>query len=309
VGASPFTDAPADAETEGIAIRTPRPRRAAPAQGGGWFVPLVFIPLVLYAILATIALGLLLLRQPSAAPNLFEKMPDFGDTPGVRRSKTRVTIKVPVRTVTAALPKNLRTPLGQSIVVGDLEVTPESVERKKVKVFVAGSGRPEPCLYDSLVLHLRFRNLSHDSAFTPLDNCFDRAWKEGQGPPPFTLLEAGNDRFFGGPAKWVPLGPGGTSKERREWVQGRKDYDPEGLAPGKDMQSFVCTDGGDWRVPLLLFGIDEDGKRVQEPYHGPLLWRVHVRRGLIDYQGKEVSATAVIGVEFTDADYLLKKFG
>jgi hypothetical protein len=306
----PFTDGPQAADTEEVALRTPGGRHAPAPQGGGWFIPLVFLPLLLYAILATIALALLLLRQqPRSGPNLFEQMPDFGDTPGVKKAKSRVTINVPVRTVTAPLPAMLLTKLGRAIRVGDLEVTPERVERKKVKVFVEGSSKPEPCLYDSLVLHLKLRNVSQDGAFTPLDNCFDRYWREGEGPPPFTLLEAGKDRFFGGPAKWFPRGPGGRSKERRQWLQGRKDYDEEGLQPGAQMQSFVCTDGQDERVGLVLFGVDEDGKAVRPPYQGPLLWRVHVRRGLIDYQGRPVSATAVVGVEFSDEDYLRKNAG
>ena len=32
-----------------------------------------------------------------------------------------------------------------------------------------------------------------------------------------------------------------------------------------------------------------------------LLWRVQVRRGFVPVHGKDVSATAVIGVEFTSA--------
>jgi hypothetical protein len=44
------------------------------------------------------------------------------------------------------------------------------------------------------------------------------------------------------------------------------------------------------------------GQKVRQPYKGPLLWRVRVRRGLIDWKGRLVSATAVIGVEFTDRD-------
>jgi hypothetical protein len=34
----------------------------------------------------------------------------------------------------------------------------------------------------------------------------------------------------------------------------------------------------------------------------PLVWRVQVRRGLVNVRGSQVSATAVIGVEFSAKD-------
>ena len=37
-----------------------------------------------------------------------------------------------------------------------------------------------------------------------------------------------------------------------------------------------------------------------------MTFRVRVRRGLVDVGGKEVSATAVIGVDFTDRDVVHK---
>jgi hypothetical protein len=33
-----------------------------------------------------------------------------------------------------------------------------------------------------------------------------------------------------------------------------------------------------------------------------LLWRVQVRRGLIEFKGKDVPVTAIIGVEFKSSD-------
>jgi hypothetical protein len=304
---SPPADAPAP---ETVAMPdSVRGLRKAPA-GGGWFIPLVFIPVVIYAVIVTVALVYVLTtwRTPPA-PKWFEEMPDFGDNPGVRKPKSTTLKGVSLRDVTAPLPVNLHVPLGGGITIGELRVLPLRVERKKVAVFVKSTNRPaEPCAHDSLVLHLELRNVSSDHVFTPLDNYFDRWWKEGQGPPPFTLLEAGDVRYFGGPAKWVPLGAG-LAKGDRQWVQGRKDSDPVGLKPGQTMRTFICTDGDDAAAARHLFGVDATGKRVGTPYHGPLLWRVHVRRGLINYLGRQVSATAVIGVEFTDQDYLRKGVG
>ena len=50
-----------------------------------WFIPLVFMPLLLYAVLATVAIAILYLKMASAKPTMFDQMPDTqGDTPGTR---------------------------------------------------------------------------------------------------------------------------------------------------------------------------------------------------------------------------------
>jgi hypothetical protein len=156
------------------------------------------------------------------------------------------------------------------------------------------------------VLHLGLRNLSDEYAFTPLDNFFDRRWREGQkgqgAVPPLTALEVGPTFFFGGPAAWAPRHRDSRDAGRREWVEGRKDYDPEGLRPGASLKTLVCTDGDDPEVQQVLFGVNPEGERVGTPYRGALLWRVHLRRGPVARGGKVVSATAVVGVEFTAAD-------
>jgi hypothetical protein len=58
------------------------------------------------------------------------------------------------------------------------------------------------------------------------------------------------------------------------------------------LETFVSTDGRDPRLEEQL-----------KTYHGPLLYRVHLRRGLVKRaKGDEVPATAVIGVHFTTED-------
>jgi hypothetical protein len=84
-------------------------------------------------------------------------------------------------------------------------------------------------------------------------------------------------------------------------VEGRKNRDPVGVLPGEEKEGFVCTDGSD-KSAQFLFGAGAGGRSVGA-YHGPLLWRVHLRRGKILRNNKPYSATAVIGVEFTDKDY------
>jgi hypothetical protein len=263
------------------------PRRS---RGSVWFLALVFVPLVSYAILATIAVFILWNRQQQqqAPPSLFEKLPDVdGDAPGVKKSQKTARLIYDEKLATSPLPENLRVALGKTIQIGDLEVTPLRVERKRLRVFVEGSVRPEPCQYDSLVLHLHLRNVSSDLVFTPLDNYFDRCWKDHKGVPPLTQLEVGPKRFFGGSAVWTPAQ---SKDQRREWVEDRRPGTGE-LKPGEELETFVCTDGQDAGV---LHAVTR--------YHGSMLWRVQLRRGLVNWRDREVSATAVIGVEFSDRD-------
>src|SRR5207244_2680752 len=116
----------------------------------------------------------------------------------------------------------------------------QRVRRQRMSIMVAGFDKGEPLETDSLVLYLKFRNLADDYAFTPLDNFFDRQWK-GTGPPPYTLLQAGKQTFFGGPAPWISTTQAGAKNKRREWLQGRKNIDRSGLQPGEEEESFVCT--------------------------------------------------------------------
>jgi hypothetical protein len=269
--------------------------RRPPREGGGWFIPLVFVPLVLYAVGATFFIGWSILKlnqmqEQQQQQNLFDTLPDDGDSRGVTKDGRRISarpISFPERYTTGPLPEQQRLKLGEMRRFGVLEVTPVRVARKRVAVLVDTWPNAQPCKHDSLVLTLKLRNVSDDQTFAPLDNYFDRHWKPGQGPVPLTHLVAGSHRLCG-PARWNP--PGG--KDKTEWVQGRH-RDLTGLKPGEEQQGFVCTDGDDPVAARALFG--EKGVPA-EP--GPFLWRVRLRRGLIDWNGQERSATTVIGVEF-----------
>jgi hypothetical protein len=302
--ASPFTDAPAAAangsSTELVGA-IPRPHRR-PSRGGGWFVALVFIPLVFYAIMATVAVAILYNRQQQVPKHPLEQfLPDEeGDNPGAKHLKS-LTSETRRRMAMRPLPDELRVHLKETFTIDreplkidaleatpQLEVTPLRVERKRVRVKVQGFEKAEECKHDSLVLHLLVRNVSKDVVFRPMDNYFNRKWKETKpvGPPPLTLLEFGKLRFFGGPANWYPR----NSRDYwPEWVA-ETDYGRE-LKPGEEMKTFVCTDGD-----------DEELVKELDRYHGPLLWRVQLRRGLVRVGEREFPTTTVIGVEFTDQD-------
>lgn len=276
--------------------RTPRrSERKTP-----WLAILVISPLVLYSLVVTLFAVMLYLHQRNLEQRRrdpFEMMPDDGDDPGTRKGqpKERHTYIYDPKLTTRRLPDHLRTPLGKPLRIGDLLLTPERVERKRVRVIVEGF-QPEPCLGDSLVLYLTMENLSKDRAFAPLDNYFDRHWERGHPLPPLTVLEAGSHRFYGGPAEWRPRG---ARDQKREWVEGRKSNEADLLQPGeiKKEHFFVCTDGNNAEATRVLFGGKND-----KPYQGEYLWRIRLRRGRVRWNDKDYSATAVVGVEFSAQD-------
>jgi hypothetical protein len=280
----------------GPVVRTAR----RPSGVSGLVTFIVIFSLVSYAILATVYIFLLLNNRPKPFP-LLENLPDVnGDNPGVKRVQVLGSKQI-AELNQMEVPESLRVGLGQALRVGDLEVKPLKVELRKVAVLDEIHPKAEECPHESLVLTLAFRNLAADYRFSPLDNYFDRKYDHFPvetsnriGPEPLTFLVVGNQRFFGGPAKWVPRKRRSREKEDREWLDapGRKNLD-DGLAPGATLETVVCTDGADPDVADAVRGYEKEK---------PLLYRVQVRRGLVAVGNKQVPATAVIGVAFTGKD-------
>jgi hypothetical protein len=266
---------------------------------------LLMIPLVSYSILAT-ALILYLWNRIEAVrtsvANPLEFMPDIhGDAPGATKKNVRRGWKPDENQALAALPSDHKARLGEKIVVGNLEVEPVRVERGKINIKVAGYN-PEPTIADTLILRMRFRNLSEDFTFAPLDNAFDRKWKgikmEGVPPldyKPFTVLQVGSTNYFGGTAKWIPRNPpAALRRTHREWMLGEgRGETPVPLDPGQVLESFVATDGDDEKlVPTAL------------AHNGDLVWRVHVRQGPVEVKGRNepIPSTTVIAVTFKPSE-------
>jgi hypothetical protein len=247
-------------------------------RAGGWFIALVVIPLISYSILATVLIVILYLRLQAPQRSPLEELPDLeGDFRGAARQKPvsqtyeRIAPETP-------LPPHLRVGLGRSVQVGDVEVTPERIELRKI-VYRGPNAQPEPAAKESLVLNLRLRNVSRDVVFSPTDPFFDRRWKPRSDPRsarPYTFLEVGDHRLYGGPLPWHRDGV-------RETVEGQT-YTR--LQPGEDLTTVVCTDPDDQVSDLLRAA------------PGPFLWRVQLRRGLVRVGRREIPATAVVGVEF-----------
>jgi hypothetical protein len=292
----PTTQVESAPRAESPTLTSARARRERKGIGGLAFLLMVFLPTLLWALGASAMCYWLYAQLTNVnRTSPFDQLPDDGDDRGIKPKKRQVgRLNVDRAFATRPLPTHLKVKLGETIRVGDLEVTPTRVARGKVAVMMEGYPRHEPCSHESLVLYLKLKNVADDYAFAPLDNYFDRQ-SRGIGQVPLTVLQAGRQAYFGGPAKWVPLLRPVEEKKVREWVKGRKNTDRVGLQPGEETESFVCTDGDDARAAEYLFG--------RRPYKGELLWRVHVRRGAIEHKGKRVSATAVVGVMFTDRDY------
>jgi hypothetical protein len=167
---------------------------------------------------------------------------------------------------TAQLPEKLRTPLKQPLRIGAVEVTPLAVERSPL---------------GELLLRLKVQNVSDDTAFDPLPGEFLRYIPRGLDTPvPYSYVEIGDHHIYGGEVAW-------ESGPRRPGKQGFDGV----LFPGEQGTLAVRTYLRDRRLVEKL-----------DTYRGPVLWRVQVRRGFVEVNGRDVSATAVIGVRLDSAD-------
>lgn len=279
----PEPDSPGGQDMSHPDFDTPAPPRVTTRSSSGWYIIAFIVPLVSYSILVTILAIIFYVRQATQTHPL-EVLPDLdGDNKGARRVGM-----VQRWSPDTALPDKLKVALGQPIRVGDLEVTPQRVERTHIRLRYPDGRKEEPQRDESLVLHLQLRNVSDDVAFKPTDPEFLRAWDERKrtGNMPYTFLEAGTRRFYGGPIQWHTARPPGR---RAAWYVEGHNHDRE-LRPGETMSTLVCTDP------------DQKAVRQLAGYKGPMLWRVQVRRGFVSYKNRDISATAVIGVEFNSTD-------
>jgi len=291
VDAVPTTSFSADTDLAGPLSSLARRPREESMVGA-----IVLIFLVPYAVFMTFLAGYFYyqLRQ---VPSPLERMPDINDAsdnPGARRRNSQSSVYERVVPDTK-LPPHLHVALGQSIQIGDLQVTPEKIEQRKILYCFERLGTtPEPSQENALVLTLHLLNTSKDDEFFPTDAAFNTRWREGEPreSKPYTFLELGNSkRFYGGPIKWSPRGKstGYRDPDPREYIQGEENG--KILKPGEERNTIICTDPANREIiPTVL------------SHRGTVLWRVHLRRGLVDIGDREVSATAVIGVEFQAKD-------
>jgi hypothetical protein len=224
------------------------------------FLPTLLIFLIPYAIFTTAFIAYLLYSWPRDNP--LRRLPDTA-TKGSARQRVQHDFK---------LDPDMRVGLGQSLRVGEIEVTPLQVTRNP---------------FGDLMLTFRARNVSQDQVFAPISEEYLRyGARSMEELKPYTFLErqhqfAVKQRIYGGHLEWVN---NTTGKNRL--------FDGE-LNPGQEATIQITSDARyrDDVVPSMLKAPER------------LLWRVQVRRGLVpDEDGELVSATTVVGVDFAPRD-------
>lgn len=278
---------PSGAEASDLPVTAPPTSAAraaaARARSSGWALPLLIVPLISYSIAATIAVAILYSRLQNFHP--LQELPDIGENPGVQKMSPESSIYRRVAPETA-LPDSLKVRLGDSLRLGDLEVTPRSVSLRRIK-YKTGNYEPEDSARETLVMDLSLKNLSTEYAFHPTDPYFERRWQPKKGSSkPYMFLEFDRHQVFGGALEWRPpsANRSGRFAEPRERIMGQK-HDTL-LKPGQSMETMVCLDPETGIANELA------------TYKGTLTWRVQLRRGVVSLPTKRVAASAVIGVVF-----------
>lgn len=253
---------------------------------------LVLIFLVPYALFSTgVAIYLYYVKKDPPSP--LEMMPDWpGDHPGASRNQSGAQVIDRVDPEKVHLPDRLKVALGNTLSIGDLAVTPLSIEQRPIAyVFENSMAEPAFSSEEALVLNLKLRNISEDVTFVPTDPAFFQQWT-GKAKP-YTLLDIGGKKFFGGACPWSPRGqaaPGRRESDPREYVQGQ-EAGFRRLKPGQEVQTLVCSDPK--RTEVI---------KAVRSHTGPIVWRVQLRRGLVKVKEREVAASAVVGVVFEAKD-------
>jgi hypothetical protein len=269
----------------------PKPRRGARSRStqttsSGISMP-VFFGVVGYAVIVTIAAiyGLFIKSGEKVDPgHPLSTIPDsFGEFDPVSRKKV-TQYRFPVD---GELPANQKAGLGGKIEIGQLEIEPLKVEIRPLKVITEGKQEKprEEARRNTLVMQLRIKNASNDVSIFPMDPALTRKARPDDKQYVGTrLVIPGKQPFVGGGIEW----PVAANVKRKYEEQQEKDN--VALNPGETREYIVFTD------------TDPQIVRTVKESTDTLLWRVQVRRGLIEFKGKDVPVTAIIGVEFKASD-------
>lgn len=249
------------AETHALATRfEPDPEALAmpatmPRRGRSW-APTLLLFLVPYALVATVAVGWLLWKQPRSDQHPLEWLLDQQPSDG---GPKQIKHDLP-------LLERQKTSLGKTMKIGEVvELTPTELELSPEK--------------DKLTLTMLVKNTSADLRFNPIPTTFLR-------PNGYVYLDLGKDRAYSGKLAYrKPIGFFAGLAAMRKRGQA-KPFDGV-LSPGETMI-----------VTLTTLPRDDAVVKKLPDYRGPILWRIEVRRGLVEIAGKPVSATCVIGIEF-----------
>jgi hypothetical protein len=117
-----------------------------------------------------------------------------------------------------------------------------------------------------------------------MDPYFDRRPKDDDRTMPYTLIEAGGKKHFGGVIAYEM----DRGDIEHEWIDGR-EADSKPLMPGETRDVVIVARPSAARE--IADALQKSGSEAT--------WRVHVRRGLYEFKGHEYSVAAVIGVRFS----------
>ncbi len=269
-------------------------RRGAAVQEQRKGSNLLLTILVPYSVVMTLAAGWYFYKSThvSNVDQVFANIPDIMAQydPATRRQLSRRIDGMPA--VDAPLPDSLLVKLGETLRVGDMEVTPEKIEQGPVAVHTVNQDGQESTSQlagEGLLLHLKVRNRSSDISFQPTDPVFNRYYdRRGGSSKPYTHLVVGTQRFYGGPIDVLRVA---SRRIKRQFVSGQ-DNDDRPLPPGEERQTVICSDTQDGSLEAVKSYAGTD----------PILWRIELRRGLTQFRGQDLSICAVIGVQFNRGD-------
>lgn len=219
-------------------------------------VPWGQILLLSYSSILTLALIWLLAsgRIPSAPQK--EQVVDEVEAPAVETTQHDDGPGLPPHS--PPIPAENLTTIGKSLILGDLEITPMSVEASSVSLVHTLNHDAKRREDDCLTLRLRLHNRSYDRTLMPLDRLLLRERDTAPFDPYITTEDGQLIRLF-------PLAP------ESEWSILGQSF-PR-LAPGESSETCVVA---------------EPGSALQSK--GTLTWRIRLRTGV--YQ------TDLIGVTF-----------
>ncbi len=225
-------------------------------------IALIF--LVPYALTMTFFVVWLLVMKPNSTDGLeYLRDPDPSPKKGGPRPTMR---KRPPHD--APIAEHRKANFGQTITVGDLQVTP-------LRVVTTKEG--------DLKLLLRAKNLADKTAFEPMSLVFVNEIKAGD--PLYTFLEGRSKSIkpiYGGDLAYH------KSREAKDVAQGFALLGP------RDEVTIAITTHEKYRPDPV--------SAITKSTADEFTWRVQVRRGFVKVDGKNVSATTVIGVDFSSAD-------
>jgi hypothetical protein len=260
-------------------------RSRAPAKSG--VSPVVLLLVAGYALVATALAAYGLFFKTSGGPDTGHPLSTIPDNFGEFDPATRKKVTQYKFPVDGELPPAQRAKLGEKIAIDDLEIQPLRVEKRRLEIRTESADGKETATAWSagkaLVLTLHIKNTSPDLSLFPMDPAFTR--QATRADQPITRVVVNKSTVFAGGA--IPW-PFGEKVKRKLDVQQQNDY--VALPPGESREYVVFTDA---RADIIS---------AVEAAKSEIEWRVQVRRGPVEYRGREVPVTAVIGVEFTAAD-------